>query len=53
MFGVLALPTWHATHRLHMTAHDLGLIGGIIVKMVCYGTAWVLILTALAVLLAV
>jgi len=53
LFGVLALPTWHAAHRLRMTAHDLGLGGGIIVKAVCYGAAWVLILAALAVLLAV
>lgn len=53
LFGVLALPTWHAAHRLRMTAHDLGLGGGILVKAICYGGAWLLILATLAVLLAV
>ena len=28
LFGVVALPAWHAAHRLRMTAHDLGFGGG-------------------------
>ena len=24
LFGAVALPAWHAAHRLRMTAHDLG-----------------------------
>ena len=53
LFGVVALPAWHAAHRLRMTAHDLGLGGGIAVKAVCYGTAWLLILTTAGALLAI
>jgi hypothetical protein len=36
-----------------MTAHDLGLGGGITVKLICYGTAWIVIATAVAALVAV
>jgi fumarate reductase subunit D len=46
LFGAIALPTWHAAHRLRMTAHDLGLGSGIVIKAACYGTAWLLILAA-------
>lgn len=53
LFGVVALPAWHAAHRLRMTAHDLGLGGGIAVKLICYGTAWIVIATAVAALVAV
>jgi fumarate reductase subunit D len=44
LFSVMALPAWHAAHRLRMTAHDLGLGGGIAIRAACYGTAWVLII---------
>ncbi len=53
LFGTVALPAWHAAHRLRMTAHDLGLGGGAVVKAVCYGSAGVLILAAAAALLAI
>ena len=43
LFGVIAFPAWHAGHRLRMTAHDLGLGGGALVKVVCYGFAGLLI----------
>src|ERR1700692_897989 len=46
LFGAVALPAWHAAHRLRMTAHDLGLGGGVAVKAVCYGTAWLIILVS-------
>jgi fumarate reductase subunit D len=46
LFGAVALPAWHAAHRLRMTAHDLGLGSGLAVKAACYGTAWLLILVA-------
>jgi fumarate reductase subunit D len=42
LFGAVALPAWHAAHRLRMTAHDLGLGGGAVVKALCYGSAGVL-----------
>ena len=52
LFGAIALPTWHAAHRLRMTAHDLGFSDGVAVQAVCYGSAGVLILAA-AVLLTI
>ena len=53
LFGIVALPAWHAAHRLRMTAHDLGLGSGFAVKAACYGSATVLIVLAAAALLAV
>ena len=53
LFGAVALPAWHAAHRLRMTAHDLGLGGGAVVQAVCYGSAGVLIVAAAAVLLTI
>lgn len=53
LFGAIAMPAWHAAHRLRMTAHDLGLGGGIALKAVCYGTAWLLILVAAGALIAI
>lgn len=50
LFGAVALPAWHAAHRLRMTAHDLGLGSGVAVKAVCYGTAALLILATAAAL---
>jgi fumarate reductase subunit D len=46
LLGAVALPAWHATNRLRMTAHDLGLGGGVGIKAACYGTDWLLILAA-------
>jgi fumarate reductase subunit D len=53
LFGAVALPTWHAAHRLRMTAHDLGLGGGVAIKAACYGTAALLILVAAGALIAI
>jgi fumarate reductase subunit D len=53
LFGAVALPAWHAAHRLRMTAHDLGLGGGVAVKTICYGSAWVLIVAAMVALIMV
>src|SRR5215510_12893036 len=39
LFGAVALPAWHAAHRLRMTAHDLGLRGGAVVQAVRHGSA--------------
>ncbi|SEH25190.1 fumarate reductase subunit FrdD [Magnetospirillum fulvum] len=36
---LVALPAWHAAHRIQATAHDLGWGGGLGLKRVCYGTA--------------
>jgi len=53
LFGAVALPAWHAAHRLRMTAHDLGLGGGAVVQAFCYGSAGALILAAAAALLRI
>jgi succinate dehydrogenase subunit D len=53
LLGLVALPTWHAAHRLRMTAHDLGLSDGVAVKAACYGLAFVLILAAAIALLVI
>ena len=53
LLGIVALPAWHAAHRLRMTAHDLGLGNGIAIRGTCYGSAAVLILATAAALLAV
>src|SRR4051794_25918719 len=52
LLGVVALPAWHAAHRLRMTAHDVG-FGGAAVKAVCYGFAAVLIVAGATALLAI
>ena len=53
LFGAGALPTWHAAHRLRMTAHDLGLGSGVAIKAACYGTAGLLILAAAGALIVI
>jgi succinate dehydrogenase subunit D len=53
LFGTVALPAWHAAHRLRMTANDLGLGGGTIVKALCYGSAGVLMVAAAVALLKI
>ena len=53
VLGAVALPAWHAAHRLRMTAHDLGLGNGVAVKAACYGTAWLLIFAAAWALIAI
>jgi fumarate reductase subunit D len=53
LFGALALPAWHAAHRLKMTAHDLGLGSGAAVKAACYGSAYALMAAAAWALIAI
>jgi succinate dehydrogenase subunit D len=53
LLGLVALPTWHAAHRLRMTTHDLGLGAGVAVKATCYGSAFMLILAAVIALLVI
>ena len=53
LLGTVALPAWHAAHRLRMTAHDLGLGSGLLVKAACYGSAFVLIGLAAAALMMI
>jgi fumarate reductase subunit D len=51
LLGIIVLTAWHAAHRLRMTAHDLGSSDGAGVKALCYGSAGVLSLATVVVLL--
>ena len=39
LFGVIALFLWHAAHRIYHSLHDLGVHGGMVAKLGCYGGA--------------
>ncbi len=47
IIGTLALPMWHAMHRVHHGMHDLKFHTGVAGKIACYGFAT--IISALAV----
>jgi fumarate reductase subunit D len=47
IIGTIALPIWHAMHRVHHGMHDLKFHTGVFGKIACYGFAG--ILTALAI----
>jgi fumarate reductase subunit D len=53
LFAVIALFAWHAAHRIFHSLHDLGLRGGAVAKLACYGMALAVTLAAAAFLLAV
>jgi fumarate reductase subunit D len=53
LFGTIAFCVWHAAHRLRMTAHDLGLGSGAIIKLICYGFAAFLIVASAALLVRI
>lgn len=53
LLGAVVLPAWHAAHRLRMTAHDLGLGDGIVIKTACYGLAILLTIATAAALLLI
>ncbi len=46
--GTLALPMWHAMHRLHHGMHDLKFHTGVAGKVACYAAAF--LVSALAVI---
>ncbi|MEF1165057.1 fumarate reductase subunit FrdD, partial [Vibrio parahaemolyticus] len=48
IIGTLALPMWHAMHRVHHGMHDLKFHTGVIGKVACYAFAG--LITALAVI---
>lgn len=45
--SVICLPLFHAAHRIHHGLHDLKLGGGLLSKVLCYGSAAVISLLAL------
>jgi len=46
LFIVIALFAWHAAHRIFHSLHDVGLKAGMPAKIVCYGAALAITLTA-------
>ncbi|CAH0534627.1 Fumarate reductase subunit D [Vibrio stylophorae] len=48
VIGTLALPMWHAMHRLHHGMHDLKIHSGVLGKVICYGIA--ALISALAII---
>jgi fumarate reductase subunit D len=39
LFAVIALFLWHAVHRIFHSLHDIGIHGGALAKLACYGFA--------------
>ena len=39
VFLVVSLFLWHAAHRIFHSLHDLGVHGGTLIKLLCYGPA--------------
>ena len=52
VFVVIALFAWHAAHRIFHSLHDLGIRTGALAKVLCYGSALAITLTAAWSLLA-
>jgi fumarate reductase subunit D len=44
LFAIAVLFAWHAAHRMFHSLHDIGIHGGVIAKLLCYGTAFVITL---------
>jgi len=53
IFIAIFLPTWHAAHRLRITAHDFGVRADIPVATLCYTAAAVLTAVTVWVLVGV
>jgi fumarate reductase subunit D len=53
VFAVLMLTTWHAAHRMRITAHDVGIRADTLVMLVCYGIAGAATLLMLIALLRI
>ena len=39
LFAVIMFFAWHAVHRIYHSLHDIGIHGGALAKLVCYGSA--------------
>ena len=53
VFLAVFLPTWHAAHRLRITAHDFGIRADTAVMAACYGLAALVTLVAVVALLSI
>jgi fumarate reductase subunit D len=52
LFLVVSLFLWHAAHRIYHSLHDLGVHGGTLTKLLCYGPALAGTIAAAVALLA-
>lgn len=46
LFAVIMLFAWHAVHRIYKSLHDIGVPPGTAAKLVCYGVAAAITVTA-------
>jgi len=53
LFAFVALPAWHAAHRLRITVHDFGIRADILVAVVVYIAAAIATVVAISSLLAI
>ncbi len=53
LLGVIALPAWHAAHRLRITAHDFGIRADGPVRVTVYTLAGLLTLATIIILLQI
>ena len=53
LFVIISLFAWHAVHRIYHSLHDLGVHGGTLAKLVCYGSALAITLVAAVSLLRI
>jgi fumarate reductase subunit D len=51
--AVISLFLWHGMHRVYHTLHDVGVHGGMALKVACYGLALVATLASSALVLAI
>jgi len=52
-FAIVALFLWHAAHRIHILLHDFGIHAVTLVRVFCYGSAFVGTVVAAYALLAI
>jgi succinate dehydrogenase subunit D len=53
LFVLIALFAWHAAHRIFHSLHDIGVHGGPVAKLACYGGAALITLVAAGCLLVI
>ncbi len=53
IFAIVMLFAWHAVHRIYHSLHDIGVHTGTVAKLVCYGAAMAITVTAAYALLAI
>ena len=46
LFATTSLFAWHAMHRIFHSLHDAGISAGTVAKLVCYGGAMAITITA-------